>query len=41
MMPQDRTRAILRSRVEPSTRLLLIAIADHMSADRDVAWPKV
>ena len=41
MMPQDRTRAILRSQLEPSTRLLLIAIADHMSTERDVAWPKV
>jgi hypothetical protein len=32
MKPQDRTRAILRSHLEPSMRLVLIAFADHMDA---------
>jgi hypothetical protein len=36
--PQDRTRAILRSKAEPSMRLLLVAIADHMN-DADESWP--
>lgn len=33
MKPQDRTRAILRSQLEPSMRLVLIAFADHMNDD--------
>jgi hypothetical protein len=37
MKPQDRTRAILRSKLEPSKRLLLVAIADHMDA-AGVCW---
>lgn len=39
MNPQDRTRAILRSRLEPAMRLLLVAIADHMNP-QDVCWVK-
>lgn len=39
MKPQDRTRAILRSKAEPSVRLLLVAIADHMN-DEDICWVK-
>ena len=30
MKPQDRTRRILKSTLEPSQKLLLVAIADHM-----------
>lgn len=36
--PQDRTRAILRSTLEPEARLVAVAIADHMDADGE-AWP--
>lgn len=39
MKPQDRTRAILRSGLEPGLGWALIAIADHMSS-ADVTWIK-
>ena len=40
MKPQDRTRAILRSTLDASSRLVAIAIADHMDA-HDTAYPSV
>ena len=39
MKPQDRTRAILTSQIEPSARFVLVALADFMSDDRLVCWP--
>lgn len=41
MNPQDRTRAILRSGLEPSLKIVLVALADHMDTARDVCWPGV
>lgn len=37
MKPQERTRAILDSKVEPTWRFILVAIADHMGPD-DRCW---
>jgi hypothetical protein len=41
MKPQDRTRAILRSGLDPESKLVAIAIADYLSADDGVAWPSI
>lgn len=38
MKPQDRTRAIFTSKVEPTMRLLLAVLADFMN-EQDVCWP--
>lgn len=40
MKPQDRTRTILRSTLDAGSRLVAIAIADHMDA-HDEAFPSV
>lgn len=41
MKPQDRTRAILTSRVELSLRMVLVVLADYMSESHEVCWPSV
>jgi hypothetical protein len=38
MKPQDRTRAILESRLDIESRMILVVLADHMGRD-GVAWP--
>jgi hypothetical protein len=40
MKPQDRTRAILRSTLDAESRLVAIALADHMNV-HDEAYPSV
>lgn len=40
MKPQDRTRAILRSTLDAESRLVAVALADHMDA-HDEAYPSV
>lgn len=40
MRPQDRTRAILRSTLDAESRLVAVALADHMDA-HDEAYPSV
>ena len=41
MKPQDRTRTILRSGLDPESKLVAIAIADYLSADDGAAWPSI
>lgn len=40
MKPQDRTRAILRSALTPTERLVLVALADFCG-DQQVCWPSM
>ena len=41
MKPQDRTRTILRSGLDPESKLVAIAIADYLSDDNGRAWPSM
>ncbi len=41
MRPQDRTRAIIETRLELSLRMVLVVIADRMSDERLTCWPSV
>jgi hypothetical protein len=39
--PQDRTRAILLSKVESSLRIVLVVLSDAMTEERETCWLKV